>query len=65
MAVVVALADAVAVVVVDADVDEAGEVLTPFIALHLRTAILTLKLANILKKNSGNFTHTRNIKFIR
>ena len=63
LAVVMALAFIVDVVVVDADIAESGEDLTPLITLHLRIVILKLKLANIIKMSSGSFLHTRNINF--
>ena len=62
---VVGLVDVVFMVVVDAEMDESGQVFTPLIALHLRISISKLKLSNILKNNSGSCLHIRNIKFIR
>ena len=63
--VVVALDVVVAMVVVEAYVDETGGFLTPLVALHMQIAILKLKLANILKNISCSCLHTRNIKFRR
>ena len=65
LAAVVDLSLAVDVVMVDTDMSEEGEVLTPLIALHLRIEISKLKITNILKNNAGSCIHTRNLKFIR
>ena len=51
------------VAAMDADVDWAGEVLKPLIAIHILISILKLNLSNNLKKNSGCCLNTRNIKF--
>ena len=57
-----ALAVVVDVIVVDAgeDVAKAGEVIVPLIPLDMGISISKLKLANMLKKNSGI-----NLKFSR
>ena len=52
-------------VMMDADVSEAGEVLTSLIALYLQIAISELNPSNIVKKNVGSCLHIINIKFSR
>ena len=65
LAVLVALLVAVAVVVVDADMDELRGLITPLITLHMWIEILKLKLSNILNNNLGSCLHAINLKFGR